>query len=204
MNAATQTVFTIIVDNFPEVTNPLSDYTTSAGSHFEFAVPDNTFTDRDNDVLRYSAMLSYGAPLPTWLTFDVDSMRFSGNPQDTDVGAIDVRLYVIDSYGGSISDDFRIGVESRITAMLADLGTALKYFGIATASYGFYKNRALFWNRLGGIGLIKRQKWLLLMNRIRVNLALPNLIFIVYRLKYQEIICPLHSVDVFLWTLAAA
>ncbi|MEK6731401.1 MAG: putative Ig domain-containing protein [Pseudomonadota bacterium] len=150
MNAATQTVFTIIVDNFPEVTNPLSDYTTSAGSHFEFAVPDNTFTDRDNDVLRYSAMLSYGAPLPTWLTFDVDSMRFSGNPQDTDVGAIDVRLYVIDSYGGSISDDFRIGVESRITAMLADLGTALKYFGIATASYGFYKNRALFWNRLGG------------------------------------------------------
>ena len=69
-------VFTLNLTNVneaPTLTSPLADQTTFDNLGFNFTVPGNTFTDPDaGNVLTYSASLSNGNPLPSWLTFSAE------------------------------------------------------------------------------------------------------------------------------------
>ena len=56
----------------------VSDQFVPRGEMFAYTFP--AFTDRDGDLLTYSVTQADGSPLPTWLTFDMDTLTFSGTP----------------------------------------------------------------------------------------------------------------------------
>lgn len=95
----------------PTLDNPVPDQTATEGVLFSFTFAANTFSDPDvGDTLTYSAVLSSGPDLPTWLAFDSATRTFSGTPDDMDVGTISIRLTATDTGGGSAQDDFDLTV----------------------------------------------------------------------------------------------
>ena len=56
----------------------VSNQVVTPGEMFEYIFP--AFTDRDGDTLTTSATQEDGSDLPTWLTFDMDTLTFSGRP----------------------------------------------------------------------------------------------------------------------------
>lgn len=65
-----------------------------------FSFSDSTFIDDNgNHTLAYSASLSNGNPLPTWLIFDADSMRLRGIPDQA--GSYPIKILVTDSAGAT-------------------------------------------------------------------------------------------------------
>src|SRR4030042_5961312 len=80
---------------------------------FSFTVPANTFVDVDlGDSLTYSATLSDGTALPSWLTFDPATMTFSGTPTNDNVGILPLKVTATDISGASVSCDFNVAVEN--------------------------------------------------------------------------------------------
>ena len=102
--------FDIAVNTVPTVANEIPDQTATVGSAFSYAFPTNTFSDADSDTLSYTAELSDGSPLPSWLTFTASSRNFSGTP--TSGGTISVKVTASDRRGGSVSDTFDIAVNT--------------------------------------------------------------------------------------------
>ena len=81
-----------------------------AGSLYSFQVPANTFADVDvSDNLSYSATLSDGQPLPTWLSFNAATQTFSGTPIHPGE-YLNLKVVAADPYGGSASGVFNLGV----------------------------------------------------------------------------------------------
>ena len=69
------------------------------------------FIDADpDDVLTFSASLSGGAPLPTWLNFDSVAGQFFGTPANDDVGLLDIEVAAVDRAGAVVSDAFHLTV----------------------------------------------------------------------------------------------
>ena len=105
----------------PTVANLIADQTADEDTAFNFAVPANSFDDVDvGDTLIYSASLSDGSALPSWLVFDAVTQTFSGTPANGDVGAVDVRVTATDSSNASVSDDFTLTVEAGNTFNLIE------------------------------------------------------------------------------------
>jgi Ca2+-binding RTX toxin-like protein len=99
------------VNNPPSVANPIADQTILEDALFTFAVPGNTFVDIDmGDSLTYSAMLSDGSALPSWLAFDAARMTFSGTPGNDDVDTLSLKATATDTAGASVSDDFDVTI----------------------------------------------------------------------------------------------
>jgi hypothetical protein len=72
----------LMYTNFiPYIRNPIPDQNAFIGQNFNFTIPDSTFFDDDgNNTLTYSAILTNGDPLPSWLDFDTLTATFSGTP----------------------------------------------------------------------------------------------------------------------------
>ncbi|MBN1364873.1 MAG: putative Ig domain-containing protein [Syntrophaceae bacterium] len=105
------TVEDAYINNPPVITNPLVNQTTLEDELFTFTIPADTFTDADaGDVLIYSATLTDGTDLPSWLTFDAATMTFSGTPTNNEVGTISLKVTATDTTGSSVSNDFDITV----------------------------------------------------------------------------------------------
>ena len=99
------------VNDAPVVSVLLQDQQAEQNQAFAFTVPANSFQDVDaGDVLAFTAGLSNGSPLPSWLSFDPTTRRFSGTPWTADVGTLAVRVTATDRAGVSASDDFTITV----------------------------------------------------------------------------------------------
>ncbi len=99
------------VNDAPLLMTSLADQVATQGQAFVNPVPANSFADRDvGDVLSYSATLSYGAALPTWLSFDAATRTLGGTPDNADVGVICVRVTATDVAGLSVQDDFQLTV----------------------------------------------------------------------------------------------
>ncbi|MFM5727816.1 calcium-binding protein [Aeromonas veronii] len=109
-------LFNLTVQNTndaPEVAIALSDQQATEDVPFAFTVPLDAFRDMDvNDRLSYTAVLANGSSLPRWLAFDASTMRFSGVPNDTDVGRIEVKVIATDRSGAIASDVFSIVVNA--------------------------------------------------------------------------------------------
>ncbi|MEI6884215.1 MAG: putative Ig domain-containing protein [Bacteroidota bacterium] len=91
----------------PYVKNPVPDQTGHAGQLFNYTVPDSTFMDDDgNNTLSYSASLSNGSSLPSWLTFTPGTMTFSGTPIDAQT--LNIKLTATDTAGASAFATFKI------------------------------------------------------------------------------------------------
>lgn len=101
----------INTNDAPTVVNPILDQfaTQNAAFNFQFAL--DVFADIDlGDVLTYTAQISGGGELPTWLSFDGVNRRFSGTPGQSDVGNLDIDVIANDGNGGTVTDTFRITV----------------------------------------------------------------------------------------------
>lgn len=107
----------------PTVAQPIPDGVASVGRPLDVTVAAATFVDGDaGDVLTLSARQADGLALPDWLGFDAGTARFSGTPPLAWAGrAIDLAVTATDSAGASVSDVFRIDLQS---AGLTLVGTA--------------------------------------------------------------------------------
>ncbi|MBN1415582.1 MAG: right-handed parallel beta-helix repeat-containing protein [Bacteroidales bacterium] len=115
---ATDTYFLFVADTHPPVvSNPLPDTTAYVGESFTYAIPENSFTDADpDDSLSYSAMLAGNEQLPVWLSFNDQTITFTGIPTITDIGMIVVVVTVTDKSSSSVKDTFTITVK-EVTAI---------------------------------------------------------------------------------------
>jgi len=98
------------VNDAPTVANPIPDQETSAGVAWSFQFAENTFTDVDNDNLTYSAQLSSGNALPTWLTFAPSIRTFSGTPTAANIGDYLITVIAKDGNGEEVEDSFTLSV----------------------------------------------------------------------------------------------
>ncbi|MFD1139891.1 putative Ig domain-containing protein [Larkinella insperata] len=94
----------------PVVANPIPDQVATAGTNFAYTFPSTTFSDPDANALSYSASLSTGASLPSWLTFNAASRTFSGNPPGSTT--LSLRVTANDGQGGQVSDDFALRINA--------------------------------------------------------------------------------------------
>ena len=109
----------------PVVSVPIVDQITNVGSAFAFQVPLGSFTDRDvTDSLVYTATLSSGSSLPSWLKFNANTVTFSGTPANSHMGILNIRVTASD---GKLTarDTFRLDVSERPnTSPVASDGSA--------------------------------------------------------------------------------
>jgi hypothetical protein len=79
---------------------PIRDQRHASGQPLDFRVPGDAFAHTDpHAVVRLSATLASGEPLPAWLAFDRVGGRFSGTPPDDFGGTLDVRIVARDDHG---------------------------------------------------------------------------------------------------------
>jgi len=120
---AVSDTFDLVVANTntaPVVATPMADQTATEDVVFSFTLPANTFTDADvGDILTYTATLTDGTALPSWLAFDAASRTFSGTPTSTSAGLLNVRVAVTDKDGASASDDFVLDIANHIVGTAA-------------------------------------------------------------------------------------
>ena len=106
--------FTISVtdaNDAPTVANAISDQTIAEDSALSFQFASDVFRDVDaGDSLTYTATLSDGNTLPSWLSFDAASRTFSGTPLNGDVGAIDITVMATDGSSATATDTFTLTV----------------------------------------------------------------------------------------------
>jgi VCBS repeat-containing protein len=106
----------------PDLVHCLPDVQLAKGKAFSWKVPAGSFRDADrNDTLSYTATLSNGQALPSWLKFDAATQTFSGTAPANAKGSIDVRVTASDGHGGcsTASDDFKVSFGSK-TVVPAD------------------------------------------------------------------------------------
>jgi hypothetical protein len=93
----------------PYLKNQIPDQTDSTGHLFNFTVPDSTFIDDDgNNTITYSATLSNGGALPSWLSFNPVTRTFSGTPVTAET--IGLKVIVTDSANAIASCIFILNV----------------------------------------------------------------------------------------------
>ena len=124
----------------PEVANPLADQEVTVDVPFTYVVPADAFTDADGNPLTYTAALSDGGMLPSWLTFDPATRTFTGTPGPGDSGTVRVTVTASDGTA-TVSDEFALMVTVGNTAPTADDNTVTTGVGTAytftAADFGF-------------------------------------------------------------------
>ena len=122
--------FTLTVNNTndaPTLANAISDQSIDEDSALSFSMPSDTFNDVDaGDSLTYSATLSDGSALPSWLSFDASNLTFSGTPVNENVGSLEITVTATDGSSISVTDSFTLTVNNTNDAptgvVLSSLG----------------------------------------------------------------------------------
>jgi trimeric autotransporter adhesin len=91
----------------PVVVTPIVDHASAEDTSFNFAIPTGTFSDPNGDALSYTATLSNGDTLPSWITFNATTQTFSGTPPQDYNGNIDVKVTASDG-SLTVSDIFTL------------------------------------------------------------------------------------------------
>jgi hypothetical protein len=91
--------------------------------HAVISVPPNIFQDTlDNPQMTYEAKLPDGSPLPNWLSFDPQSLTFSGTPPAGAYGRLTILIRATDIAGNTADATFNILIGRRqedLAALLA-------------------------------------------------------------------------------------
>jgi hypothetical protein len=99
------------VNDAPTLDHAIANQTATEDLKFNFIFPANTFNDVDTgDNLTYSATLSNGSALPTWLTFNAETRTFSGTPVNENVGKLNLKLTATDKNGEAAPNTFDLEV----------------------------------------------------------------------------------------------
>jgi VCBS repeat-containing protein len=109
------------VNDAPVVNGPLPDVTVVEDQPVSITLASNAFADVDNATLSFTATLTDGSPLPSWLSFDASTQSFTGTPPLNYFGTIaitiratDGSLYVEDTFNLTVAaqNDAPIGADS--------------------------------------------------------------------------------------------
>ncbi|MCX6225318.1 MAG: putative Ig domain-containing protein [Bacteroidia bacterium] len=93
----------------PYIRYSLQNQTFSTGRSNSFAISDSSFIDDNgNNTLTFTASLSNGNPLPSWLSFDPDSVSFVGTPSEA--GSFIVKVTATDPAAASAMSSFTLRV----------------------------------------------------------------------------------------------
>jgi Ca2+-binding RTX toxin-like protein len=121
--ATASDIFDIAVANTndaPTLANAIADQTATEESLFSFQFDTNVFADVDaGDSLTYSARLSDGTSLPSWLAFNASTRTFTGTPGDSDTGTLEVEVTATDRSGASALALFSLDVTNVNDAPVA-------------------------------------------------------------------------------------
>ena len=111
------------VNDAPVVAIAIPDQAINEDTAWSYKVPAGSFTDVDNATLSYTATLSSGAVLPSWLNFNAATQTFSGTPPADFNGTIALKVTASD---GSLtaSDNFVLTINPVNDAPVAHDGTA--------------------------------------------------------------------------------
>lgn len=97
----------------PIVQTPLLDQNASANSSWTWQLPAGSFADVDSgDALTYSASLSDGTALPSWLSFSAATQTFSGRVPKSATGTLELRVNADDRLGARASDVFTLAFDA--------------------------------------------------------------------------------------------
>lgn len=127
----------------PVVTDLLMDQQASEDTPFAYSIA-GAFDDPDqDDGLSYSVSLANGDPLPSWLSFNLDTLSFEGVPQNPDVGDLAVKVTAVDPAGALIHGYFNILVSNTNDAPMIVGGVedqtaaegAMFYFTLPRATF---------------------------------------------------------------------
>jgi hypothetical protein len=112
----------------PYLKGQIKTQTAELNKIFKFTIPENTFIDDDgNNTLTYSATLSDGNPLPSWLSLNPITRTFSGTP--TNASTISVKVTAADKANVSISCTFTIKVLNADGTVNSGIASGKPYFG---------------------------------------------------------------------------
>ncbi|MGE5469959.1 MAG: DVUA0089 family protein [Bacteroidota bacterium] len=124
MDTRTVTVTIHGVNDAPEANGSVDSQTVIAGNQYELQLPANLFKDIDrNDTLTLSAKLANGDPLPTWLTFDAKTQRFTGIANNSDVGTLSVEITATDTSGATAKITYEVKVVANNNLALSGTST---------------------------------------------------------------------------------
>ncbi|MGK7394288.1 MAG: putative Ig domain-containing protein [Candidatus Cyclobacteriaceae bacterium M3_2C_046] len=117
-DAADTIAFTIIVkENKPPVANiAIEDQEATVGENFSYALPDDAFSDPEQDQLSFSCTRSDGSALPPWLSFDEVSRLLSGLPLPEHLGRLELIMVAQDPYHGTDTIAFGL-IVNEVTAI---------------------------------------------------------------------------------------
>jgi Ca2+-binding RTX toxin-like protein len=123
------------VNDAPILVSPIADQIINANKTLNFVLPVGSFSDIDaGDVMSFSAIMSDGSALPSWLSFNQTTQTFSGKPAIKNVGSIDVKVIATDMAGAIAEDTFTFIVKSGLNEVIgSDLANTLS--GSTTADY---------------------------------------------------------------------
>jgi hypothetical protein len=93
----------------PVVSIQTANQTWTGGRAFTLALPAGTFIDPQHQALKYTAMLSNGQALPTWLGFSAATDSFSGTAPLT-AQTLNIKVTATDTSALSVSETFGITV----------------------------------------------------------------------------------------------
>ncbi len=94
---------------FPYIKNSIPNQTDTIGQLYNYTIPDSTFIDDDgNNTLTYTAKLSNGNSLPSWLSFNPGTRNFSGTPSS--IETLNIKVTATDTAGASVFDVFSLNV----------------------------------------------------------------------------------------------
>ncbi|MBE8965667.1 putative Ig domain-containing protein [Nostocales cyanobacterium LEGE 12452] len=117
-------VFKITINNVndpPVLVKEIADQQVTEDTLFNFTIPDDTFTDPDvGDILTYTATLENDDLLPTWLNFNPTTLTFSGNPENEDIGSLNIKVIAKDVAGEQATDVFKLAVADN-TAVVTQI-----------------------------------------------------------------------------------
>ena len=113
----------------PTVANAMADQIIVEGGSLNFQFNANAFLDVDKtDSLSFTATLSDGNALPSWLTFDADTRTFTGTPSSSDTGGIKINVTATDTSNATVSDTFYVtfGDQSAVSISKTVVGDTTK------------------------------------------------------------------------------
>lgn len=98
----------------PYLLNQIPYMTDTVGKVLNYTIPDSTFIDDDgNNTLTYTATLSGGGPLPSWINFNPSTGTFTFTP--TASGSTGIKVIATDNANTSTSCLFTINVVDPVS-----------------------------------------------------------------------------------------
>ncbi|WP_041245445.1 putative Ig domain-containing protein [Geotalea uraniireducens] len=99
------------VNDAPVVTAPFTDQLAVEDQTFELMLPPGLFADIDaGDSLTLSATLADGSALPSWLNFDAATGTFTGTPDNSNIGKLQLSVTATDQSGANVTAAFALEV----------------------------------------------------------------------------------------------